>query len=217
MKTCLATWLLISFCLVCTASYSQSADVAFITQLKGTAVVGGIGQQRNAVALTKLQDGEQVTLSKESQLRIVYFDGGRQETWSGNAQLSIGSAQSTKSAGAEPEVKKISSILSKQLAMTPTGEATSRVGMVRLRTASEAKVKEVEKNYAELRGEAPGDDSTPELYLLAALFQLGRYDQIESTLASLKSRQTESSEVDAIAERYAKAIAVARKATKATH
>jgi len=213
MKTRVEVWLLMGLCLACTSSRSQSADVAFITQLKGTAVVGGTGKQRSAVALTKLQVGEQVTVSKDSQLRIVYFDGGRQETWNGNAELSIGSAESNKSAGAEPEVKKISSILSKQLAMTPTGESTSRVGMVRLRTASEAKVKEVEKNYAELRSGAPGDDSTPELYLLAALFQLGRYDQIESTLASLKSRQTESSEVDAIAERYAKAIAVARKAT----
>lgn len=66
----------------------------------------GPGAQRNAVALTKLRMGERLLLKKEAQLRIVYFDGGRQETWNGEAQLAVGSAESTKSAGADPEVKK---------------------------------------------------------------------------------------------------------------
>lgn len=216
MKFTLTRATLAGFWLTGAVYAAQNPDVAFITQLKGTVVVQGPQAQRNAVALTKLRLGERLQLKKESQLRIVYFDGGQQETWNGEAKLAVGSAESAKLAGADPEVKKLPSVLSKQLAMTPSGEATSRVGMARLRGSPNAKLAEAEKNYSNLRGATPDDDRTPELYLLAALFEWGRYDRIESVLKDLKSRHPDSSEVAAIDERYSKTLEEARKPVKTT-
>lgn len=214
MKFALTCATLAGFWLTGAVYAAQNPDVAFITQLKGTVVVQGPGAQRNAVALTKLRLGEHLLLKKESQLRIVYFDGGRQETWNGEAKLAVGSAESAKSAGADPEVKKLPAVLSRQLAMTPTGEATSRIGMARLRGLTNAKLAEAEKNYSNWRGVTPDDDRTPELYLLAALFELGQYDRIESVLKDLKSRHPDSSEVAAIDERYSKTLEKTRKPVK---
>lgn len=205
---------LVGFWLVAGVCSAQNPDVAFITQLKGTVVVEGSGPKRNALALTKLRTGERVLVKKDAQLRIVYFDGGRQETWGGEAQLAVGSTESTKSAGPDPEIKKISAVLSKQLDSTPSGEATSRAGMVRLRKVTNTKLADVEKNYSSMSDATPGDDRTPELYLLAALFELGQYDRIESIVNDLKSRHPDSSDVAAIGDRYSRALDLARKPVK---
>lgn len=50
--------------------------------------------------------------------------------------------------------------------------------------------------------------------MLAALFELGQYDRIETVLNDLKSRHPDSSEVAAIGDRYSKAIEQARKPVK---
>lgn len=193
---------------------SDAPDVAFITMVAGTAVVDAPGKQRNAIALTKLRSGERLLLKKDSHLRIVYMNSGRQETWKGEATLAIGSDASAKITGDDPEVRKIPAALCKQLWKTPGGESNSRVGMARLRDISKPNLAEVEKNYSAARAETTGDDRTPELYLLAALFDLGKYDRIETVLTDLKGRNPNSTEVGMITERYAKAINQARNAAK---
>ena len=52
-------------------------------------------------------------------LRIVYFNGGRQETFSGPASLTAGAQQSTVQTGAQPQVTTLPSGVPQKISQTP--------------------------------------------------------------------------------------------------
>lgn len=183
-------------------------DVGMLTQLQGNVTLSG-GSGKAVPAFTKVRAGDKLTLSQGARLQVVYFDGGRQETWQGDGQLEVGATES-KSATLKPEVKQLPAILVKQLVRTPSPDVKNRTGMILLRSiAAPEKIKALEDNYAAMRKEITATDFSPELYLLSGLFEFKEYQKIREALADLSARQPGNPDAKAIVEHYGRMTDIA--------
>ena len=142
-----------------------------------TAVAGNVKlQEEKSVAselkpFVKVREGDRLMMESNARLQLVYFDGGRQETWQGHGALEVGSGSSKMSKGSmQPEVKTLPAILVKQLSKTPAQDDHVKTGMIRMRSMPPYdKLETVERNYEDMRKQSVADDLNPELYLLASV------------------------------------------------
>jgi len=187
-----------------------------------TAVSGNVKLQEDKAAASelksfvKLRAGDRLTMEGAARLQMVYFEGGRQETWQGAGQLEVGSgASKTVKGGMQPEVKTLPAILVKQLSKTPSPDGNVKAGMVRMRSMpSGGTLESVEKNYADLRKQTDAADRNPELYLLASYFELREFDKVDALLQQLGEKSPGDQEVKVLASLYKRAIGNARMAEK---
>lgn len=164
----------------------------------------------------KLRPGDRLTMEKAARLQLVYFDGGRQETWQGAGRLEVGAkASAAVEGGLQPEVKVLPTILVKQLSKTPSADGNVKAGMIRMRSMpSGGTLETVERNYAELRKQAEAADRNPELYLLAGYFELREYDKLDALLGEIGGKAPGDPEIKALTALYKRAVANARMADR---
>lgn len=200
------TWLL---ALLSAPFAALAQQGAIITVLQGGVTVEqGAPAPKPAVAFQKLQTGDRVQLAADAVLQLVYFANGRQETWRDRARIEIGEEASNAAAGAAPaSVKQLPQMLVRQLVKTPTADRSGKVGAVRLRAVVPPDaLQRLEKNYAELRAQTESSDRTPELYLLAGLFEQKEYERIEALLAAWQRSQPVDPALLAISDHYRAAM-----------
>lgn len=179
-----------------------------------TAVAGKVRLQEEKAAASelkafvKLREGDRLTLDAASRLQLVFFDGGRQETWKGSGALEVGTTSSKVVKGnPQSEVRTLPPILVKQLIKTPSPDGNVKAGMIRMRSMpSGGTLESIEKNYAELRKQAEAADRNPELYLLAGYFELREFDRIETVLKQLGDKAPGDPEVKLLGALYQRAI-----------
>jgi hypothetical protein len=142
------------------------AEVGLVTSITGRVLLQEEKAASELKPFVKLRAGDRLTLEGAARLQVVYFDGGRQETWQGAGQLEIGArAGNALKGGLQPEVKVLPAILVKQLSKTPSADDGVKAGMVRMRSMpTGGTLESLEKNYAELRKQADAADHNPELY-----------------------------------------------------
>ena len=147
-----------------------------------------------------------------ARLQVVYFEGGRQETWLGAGALEVGNDSSRTLKGSlQPEVKTLPQILVKQLSKTPSLDSNVKSGMIRMRSIpSHDRLEAAEKNYAELRKQAEPGDRNPELYLLASYFELDEFDKLVAMLGQMNDKAPKDPELTALTALYSAAISNAR-------
>lgn len=187
-----------------------------------TAVSGGVTLQEEKSAASelkpfvKLREGDRLTLQGASRLQVVFFDGGRQETWQGAGALEVGSVSSRAlKGGVQAEVRTLPAILVRQLSKTPAPDGSVKAGMIRMRSISPAGTLEsVEKNYADLRRQADAGDRSPELYLLASYLELREFDKLEGFLGQLRDKSLADAQLAALNVLYARAISNAKMTDK---
>ena len=185
-----------------------------------TAVSGGVRLQEETSAagelkaFVKLREGDRLTLQGGSRLQIVFFDGGRQETWQGAGALEVGSMSSkVVKGGLQPEVRTLPTILVKQLSKTPSPDGAVKTGMIRMRSMpSGGTLESAEKNYADLRRDSAAGDRTPELYLLASYFELREFDKLQGLLRQLGEKDTKDPEISRLTALYGRAMSDAKSA-----
>ncbi len=69
-------------------------DVGLVNQLSGdVSYQAGGAAPAKASAFMKIRDGDKFTVAEGGLLRVVYFDGGRQEIWKGPASFKAGVKQ----------------------------------------------------------------------------------------------------------------------------
>lgn len=196
--------------ILCAPLLAGAADKesGMVTQVTGGATyTSGADKEKPVVSFMKVRAGDKLTLNKDAKLQVVYFEGGRQESWSGAAKLTIGANESTAAAGASaPQVKKLPAVVLKQLTRAPTvvSDLKSRTGMIMVRSLPMTKMRELDENYAALRKEAAEDDVTPELYLLSGLHELKLYRDMKPVLEEMRKRQPNNPEVQAVYDHYSK-------------
>ncbi|MCC6656830.1 MAG: hypothetical protein IT512_01455 [Rhodocyclaceae bacterium] len=193
------------------------AEVGLVTALSGKAML----QEEKAAAaelrpFVKLRPGDRLVLEAATRLQLVYFEGGRQETWQGAGQLEVGGAASKPlKGGLQPEVKTLPAIMVKQLSKTPSADGNVKAGMVRMRSMpSGGTLESIERNYADLRQKADPGDRNPELYLLSGYFELREYERLERLLAQLGEKTPNDLELRTLKALYARAINNARTAAR---
>ena len=206
-----------SVLLVLLSMGASAAEVALVTAASGNVKL----QEEKAAAselkpFIKVREGDRLLMEGASRLQVVYFEGGRPETWSGRGALEVGSVSSKAIKGTmQPEIKTLPAILVKQLAKTPAQDGNVKTGMIRMRSMPPYdRLETVEKNYDEMRKQAVAGDLNPELYLLASYFELREFDKLEALLRQLNEKTSETQELAALNMLYARAIRDAKSTAK---
>jgi hypothetical protein len=210
MKTILKTLGLAA--LFAAANAFAQADVGLINHIAGDVSYATSGAKSPAKAYMKVREGDRFTLPAGAQLRIVYFKGGRQESFSGPASFTAGAEQSAIQSGAQPQVSNLPAGVSQKIAQTPEliqiaklgrsgGVAVRGIGNEkRLTPQQQAEVRQARQTYDQLRKSAASDDITPELYLYSVLQDHLLYDDMKQVVAEMQKRKPADPDVAVMAE-----------------
>jgi hypothetical protein len=195
------------------AAAAASDDVGLVNHLSGDAsFVSGKAKPAKATAYMKVREGDRFTLAKNTQLRLVYFQGGRQESYTGPGRFTAGKQESSVQSGAKPQVTTLPSGVSQRIAQTPELMQIAKLGRaggVAVRSGArpkpltdeqQAEIKDARLTYQRLRETFPADDITPELYLFTVLEEHRQYDDLKPVVAEMQRRQPKNADVRAMAD-----------------
>lgn len=202
---------LICAALVCTTSVFAAEDVGLVNHLAGDASYASGTTRAKASAYMKVREGDRFTLAPGAQLRLVYFQASRQESFTGPARFTVGKQASSVQSGAQPEVSTLPTGVSQRIAQTPellalaklgrAGGVAVRGGPRKIPTPEdELQVSQARKTYEELRRASPADDITPEFYLYSVLDEHQRYQDMKPIVSEMRRRQPANADLAAMAE-----------------
>jgi hypothetical protein len=191
---------------------AQSSDVGLINQLSGdVAYAGQGGAQSKAQAFMKVRQGDRFTLPAGAQLRVVYFNGSRQETWKGSSSFKAGTQQSEAVSGQAADVAQLPSGVAQKIAQVPNLVQIAKLGRSggiavrgggkpgRLSAEQQAEVNQAKATYTQMRQKAPAEDITPELYFYSVLQDHLLYDQMKTVTDEMLKRQPGNPEAQELA------------------
>ncbi len=194
--------------LVVSTAQAQTADVGLVNMLNGDVSYASQGAATTkAQPFMKMRQGDRFTVPAGSQLRVVYFQGGRQETWKGPAAFRAGTQASEAASGAAPEVVTLPSSVPQRIAQVPELMQIAKLGRSggvavrgagrppKLSTEQQAEVKAARDIYGKLRTQSSSDDITPELYLYSVLQDYLMYDDMKPVVDEMAKRQPANTEV----------------------
>lgn len=189
-----------------------AADVALVNALRGEAsYVSGTSAPQPARAFMRVREGDRFTVPAGASLRLVYVQGGRQETWKGPASFRVGERSAAATRGT-PEVSQLPAVAPARLARVPDLLQAARLGGVTVRgaarvpplsAADEAELQQARETYRGMRAAAEADDVTPELLFAAALSEFTAHARLREDWAlvarELRRRQPSSPEMSELA------------------
>jgi len=194
------------------ASALAAEDVGLINQLNGDVSYTSGGAAAKAKAFMKVREGDRFSLPAGAQLRIVYFDGGRQEAYAGPATLTAGTKESKQQSGAQPQVSTLPAGVPQKIAQTPELVQIARLGRSggvqvrgaqqeqRLSPQAQAEVRQARQTYDQMRKTAAANDIVPEQYLYAVLQDHLLYGDMVAVVAEMQKRQPANPDVAVMAE-----------------
>ena len=157
----------------------------------------------------KVRQGDRFTVPAGGAVRVVYFQGGRQETWKGPASFKAGARQGE--GGTPTEVTVLPASVPQKIAQVPELIQIAKLGRSggvavrgaakapRLSAEQQAEVKAAKDTYGKLRSQLGADDITPELYLYSVLQDYLLYDDMRPVVDEMSKRQPTSTEVQELA------------------
>ena len=194
------------------ASAFAADDVGLVNQLSGDVSYTSGSNTAKAKAFMKVREGDRFSIPAGAQLRIVYFDGGRQESYTGPAALTAGSKSSQQHNGAQPQVTALPAGVPQKIAQTPELIQIARLGrsggvavrgaqeQQRLTPQAQAEVRQARQTYEQMRKSAAANDIVPEQYLYAVLQDHLLYDEMKGVVAEMQKRQPSNPDVAVMAE-----------------
>lgn len=198
--------------LATSAAAALAADAGLINHLSGDVSYKSGSTSAKAKPYMKVREGDRFTVAAGAQVRIVYFQGGRQEAFSGPATFTAGAQQSTVQSGAQPQVSSLPAGVPQKIAQTPELIQIARLGRSggvavrgvnaerRLTPQQQAEVKQAKATYEQLRKASAADDITPELYLYSVLQDHLLYKDMQEVVAEMQKRQPANPDVAVMAE-----------------
>ena len=191
---------------------AQSSDVGLLNHLSGdVSYASQAGAQSKAQAFMKVREGDRFTLASGAQLRLVYFNGSRQETWKGPAGFKAGTQRSEPVNGQAAEASQLPSGVAQKIAQVPNLIQIAKLGRSggiavrggtrppRLSAEQQAEVKQAKSIYAQMRQTAAAEDITPELYFYAVLQDNLLYEEMRSVTDEMLKRQPGNPEAQELA------------------
>ncbi len=195
--------------LACSLAGVASAQVAMLTQVSGNVQVSGRDGARGAVAFLKVNEGDTLTLAGSARVQMVYLANGRQEVWTGAGPVVVGAAQG-RSQALTPATSQVPALVLRQLEKTPAVGQHGKTGMVMLRSMDNLeKIDTLESDYKAVRATAPADDTTPEVFYLTGLLDLGAYEDVRKVLTDVKARVTTQPAFAPVVEHFERLLAEA--------
>jgi len=198
--------------LLAAAQVFAAEDVGLVNQLSGDVSYTSGSNSAKAKAFMKVREGDRFSIPAGAQLRIVYFDGGRQESYTGPAALTAGAKSSQQHNGAQPQVTALPAGVPQKIAQTPELIQIARLGrsggvavrgaqeQQRLTPQAQAEVRQARQTYEQMRKSAAANDIVPEQYLYAVLQDHLLYDEMKGVVAEMQKRQPSNPDVAVMAE-----------------
>jgi hypothetical protein len=189
------------------------SDVALVTMLSGEVSYWNDAEKiapARMQAFMKVRRGDHLKLPGAASLTLLYFAGGRQETWRGPVSLIAGDRESATAAGQkpspQPEVQILPTKVTKQIAGAPLPPPSSmgRSGVIQtmaptcppppkppvtLSKEAQQRIQEAERTYQDLRKRAGAEDVTPELYFLGVLADYQQYPKMEKFVDAMLAKR----------------------------
>ncbi|MBE0627339.1 MAG: hypothetical protein IH606_21270 [Burkholderiales bacterium] len=211
MKLLQTIWAAALLAVTLTAN-GQSSDTGLVSQLSGeVSYAGRGGTESTAQAYMKVRQGDRFTLPAGAQLRLVYFNGSRQETWKGPASFKAGTRQSEALSGHAAETTQLPSGVAQKVAQVPSLVQIAKLGRSggiavrgvakpgRLSSEQQAEVSQAQATYAQMRQKASADDITPELYFYSVLQDYLLYAEMKTATDEMLRRQPDNPEAQELA------------------
>jgi hypothetical protein len=198
-------FLLISFLAASACAQAQS-DVGLVNLVAGdVSFVPQSGQPGKVKAFMKVREGDRFELPDGAQVRLVYFDGARQERWQGPSSFRAAKLEGTPINGKPVEVAKLPGSASTRMSRVPELMQNAKLGGIQVRGAQGSRpvqaeaLDEAKATYQKLRTQLPGDDITPELFLFSALNDYQLYEDMVPLVNEMLRKQPESEDVKSLA------------------
>lgn len=187
-------------------AHAQGADVGLVNLVAGDVMfTPSAGAPAKVQAFMRLRDGDRVTVPAGGQVRVVFFDGARQERWSGPASFRAAKTQSEPITGKPSEVQVLPASVPQRISRVPElmqnaklGGIQVRGGLTRQQEASleqQASLREAKSTYEKMRVEMPADDITPELFYYSALHDFLLYDDMRVVVDEMVRKQPGNEDV----------------------
>ncbi|HVO83034.1 MAG TPA: hypothetical protein VMU60_01280 [Syntrophobacteria bacterium] len=194
---------------------SPPLDVGLITKLSGEATYWDEASQktpRPAQIFMKIRKGDHLKMASGTSLEIVFFQGGRKETWQGPtviiAEETGSRAESESATKGQVAIAMLPSEASQGLRRIPALLDQARLGRsggIQVRGPGEGVKKTVvpgkkgqteiaraREVYQRWRGQTSPDDITPELNFLGTLAQYQQYGEMEKVVQNALERQPDN-------------------------
>ena len=193
-------------------AHSQAPDVGLVNLLQGDVTwQSDCAQGTKAQTYMKVRQGDRFTVPAGAQVRLVYFQGGRQETWRGPAAFRTGMQQSDVVSGQAPQVNQLPAAVAQRIQQAPDLVQVARLGrsggvLVRgkkvpeLTAAQRTELGTARDTYKTLRAQAAANDIMPEMYLYSVLQDLQLHEEAKPVVAEMAKRQPDNADVKAMVE-----------------
>ena len=190
-------------------AHAQGADVGLINQVAGDVSYASGSGAGKVQAFMKVRQGDRFTVAAGAQVRLVYFNGGRQETWRGPAGFRAGAEKSDALAGAVHEAANLPVGVPQKLQKIPELLQMAKLGGIQVRGSmpkpragleQQAEIVAARTTYAQLRQQVPQDDLSPELYLFAVLQEHLLYEDMKAVADEMLRKQPGNPEAQQLAD-----------------
>jgi hypothetical protein len=198
--------------LICVQAWA--ADVALVMSVQGKVLRNPGALPVPVETYARLGDGEVLGLEQDSRLRVLYFESGRQETWTGPGRLELTVQEGKASGLPSADITLLPPAMARQIARMPASDGNGRVMRTRSVPAPDA-IAKLEDSYRALLPARTGpDDLGPEVYLLSGLFEMRELDRVEQVLGELKQERPKNMEAALLISLYRKAVRNARESRR---
>jgi hypothetical protein len=189
---------------------AQGADVGLVNMVSGDVTfTPQLGTPGKVQAFMKVRDGDRINVPAGGQVRVVFFEGARQERWMGPGRFRAGKSAAEPIAGKAAEVTTLPAGASQRIAQVPQLVQIAKLGGIQVRGMTRAQkasveqqsaVNEARATYEKLRKDLPADDITPELFLYASLHEYLLYDDMKVAADEMLRKQPDNDQVKALLE-----------------
>jgi len=198
--------IIVSILLLAAAGAVQAqGDVGLVNLVAGdVGFAPQAGPTGKVKAFMKVREGDRIDVPAGGQVRVVYFDGQRQERWQGPASFRTAKGQGTAISGKPAEVTTLPGGVSTRIARVPELMQNAKLGGIQVRgaqasrSASAEALSEAKSTYQKLRAQLPADDLTPELYYFSALNDFQLYEEMAPVVGEMQRKQPDSEDVKSL-------------------
>ncbi len=202
-------WLVAMLAAAAGQAFAQ-ADVGLVNLVSGeVSFVPQSGPAGKAKPFMKVREGDRFEVAAGAQVRLVYFDGARQERWQGPASFRAAKMQGAPLSGKPADVSYLPASVPQRIARVPELMQNAKLGGVQVRGVQRAPrrdaagqaeaVSEARATYERLRKDLPADDVTAELFLYSVLNDYQLYDDMKAVVDEMLRKQPDSEDVKSLA------------------
>ncbi len=190
-------------------AHAQGADVGLVNLVSGDVTFAPLsGAPGKVQAFMRVRDGDRINVPQGGHVRIVYFEGSRQERWNGPSAFRAGKTQGEPINGKAAEVQNLPASVPQRISRVPELMQNAKLGGIQVRgltgrqqasIVQQETVREAKVTYERMRKEMPADDITPELFLYASLEEFLLYEDMKGVVDEMLKRQPGNEDVKALA------------------